>query len=194
MVPVHWWRRHQLQSNQSNGICWNAGFRLRSSSSSLVNTAKHGGQIKSLWERNYGKRGSTFDDAVRWLHGHACQQTDGDMLCRMLMQLTDEMATWLIRCGPEGRRQQRRNRSDGSIAFCYLLSLAGAATTIIFVATNTCLSRQSTPFVATKVCLLWQKFCRVKNMSLLSRQAYFCRDKYVFCRDKNDTCGSSRQW
>ena len=58
---------------------WNAGFRLRSSSIPLVNTAKHGGQIKSLWERNYGKRGSTFDHAVRWLPGHACQQTGVDM-------------------------------------------------------------------------------------------------------------------
>ena len=54
---------------------------------------------------------------------------------------------------------------------------------LTFIATNTCLSRQT--FVATKV---------------LSRQAYFCRDKrHVLlrqtrvCRDKNYTYGSSRQ-
>ena len=57
------------------------------------------------------------------------------------------------------------------------ISLAGAATSIIFVTTksfvmtNTCLSEQNTSFVMTKVCLSEQNFCR----------------------DKNDTCGSSRQ-
>ena len=51
----------------------------------------------------------------------------------------------------------------------FLLSLAGAATSIIFVATlNTCLclSRQNTSFVATEVCL--------------SRQNYVCHDKTHF--------------
>ena len=59
-----------------------------------------------------------------------------------------------------------------------VLSLAGATASIIFV--------------VTKI------FCR--NI-ILSRQEHFCRDKRrvlmrqtrVFCRDKNDTCGSSRQ-
>ena len=45
------------------------------------------------------------------------------------------------------------------------LSLAGAATTIIFVATNTCLTRQNTSFFATKVCL--------------SRQTRVCCEKYL---------------
>ena len=33
------------------------------------------------------------------------------------------------------------------------VSLAGPATSVIFVATNTCLSRQNTSFVVTEVCL-----------------------------------------
>ena len=43
-----------------------------------------------------------------------------------------------------------------------------------FVATNTCLSRQNTSVVATKVCtcLSQQKFCHDKN--ILSRQIRFC--------------------
>ena len=67
-------------------------------------------------------------------------------------------------------------RSKLDILECVLkLSLAGAATSIIFVATNTCLSRQ--------ICVFpWQNTC-------LSLQNYVCRDKYFsgqrFCRDKN---------
>ena len=59
-----------------------------------------------------------------------------------------------------------------------LLSLAGAATSIIFVATNTfCCDKHTfvttkACFVTTNVCLSWQNVCR----------------------DKNYTCGSSRQW
>ena len=52
------------------------------------------------------------------------------------------------------------------------LSLAGTATSIIFVATNI--------------------FCRDKHNFVATRQAYFCRGKHtfvaakdVFCRDKN---------
>ena len=72
-----------------------------------------------------------------------------------------------------------------------------------FVAANT-------SFVATKVCLPWQNsFAATKvfvmTSILLSRQKCVCRDKTfvkntfvmtkdVFCHDKNDTCGSSRQW
>ena len=120
---------------------------------------------------------------------------------------------------------------------CLDLSLAGAATSIIFVMTSTCLSWQHTFFVATKVCLPRQSFCfdkiifvatkyfcRKKSFSAtntcLSQQAYFGCDKRpvlsrqtsvtfvatnichsktfvaanTCCRDKNDTCGSSRQW
>ena len=57
------------------------------------------------------------------------------------------------------------------------LLLAGAATSIIFVATNTCLSRQNVfcrdrnIFVATNICRSKQ-FCRAKIF--LSRPAYFC--------------------
>ena len=82
-----------------------------------------------------------------------------------------------------------------------LLSLAGAATSIIFVATKffvvvatTCLSQQNRSFVATKVWLLRQNFCRNKiffsqNIFYLSRQnmsfvAIKLR-KYHFCRDKS---------
>ena len=69
-----------------------------------------------------------------------------------------------------------------------------------FAATNTILSRQNTSFVATKICLSRQNRCRDKHVfvatKVLSRQAYFCRtntcDKHV-CRDKNDSCISSRQ-
>ena len=45
-------------------------------------------------------------------------------------------------------------------------SLAEAATSIMFVATNTCLSRQNTSFVETKVCLSRQKNCHDKNILL----------------------------
>ena len=69
------------------------------------------------------------------------------------------------------------------------VSLAGAATSIIFVATKVL-----STFVATNTCLSQQKYaCRDKIMFvqtniLLSRQAYFCGDKHVFvakniCRD-----------
>ena len=51
------------------------------------------------------------------------------------------------------------------------ISLAGMATSTIFVA--------NTSFVATKVCLLQQNY-------VLSRKK--------FCRNENDTCGSSCQW
>ena len=98
------------------------------------------------------------------------------------------------------------------------LSLAGAATSIIFVATNL-LSRQTRicrhkSFVATNTCLPPQKFCRDKHVFAatkhvltkafvatklcLSRQR-FCRDKHTFVATKDvlwhehDTCGSSRQ-
>ena len=94
-------------------------------------------------------------------------------------------------------RQTRRQKHAGERGG---ITLAGAATSIILVATNT-LSRQNMSFVATKVCLSQQNFCHDKY---LSRQTQLCRDKSFvptsillsqqnFCRDKNDTCGNSRQ-
>ena len=59
----------------------------------------------------------------------------------------------------------------------------------------TCLSRQNTSFVVTKVCLLWQKFCFGKHIfvmtnsfvmtKVLSRQAYFCLNKHMFVVTKH---------
>ena len=75
------------------------------------------------------------------------------------------------------------------------LSLVGAATSIIFVATEV-LSRQThlllqqkyacrdKTFVMTKLCLC-DKFCCDKHT--------FVTTKDLFCRNKNYTCGSSRQ-
>ena len=95
---------------------------------------------------------------------------------------------------------------------------------MIFVATNMCLSWQNTFFVTTKVgktfvtiklCLLRQKYFVMTNITL-SWQNYSillswqktcfvatntcfvatnrCVSWQIFCCDKNDTCGSSRQW
>ena len=100
-----------------------------------------------------------------------------------------------------------------------MLSLAGAAPSIIFVASKV-LSRQTqnTSFVATKICLSWQNYCHDKIMFvvtnichnktfvatsiLLSRQntsfvfvtSNMCLSQQNFCRNKNYPCGSSRQW
>ena len=68
------------------------------------------------------------------------------------------------------------------------VSLVGAATSIIFVATEVyiyvCLLWQTfccdkIMFVVTK--LLWQQFFFVLTNTCLSRQAYFCRDKGCVC-------------
>ena len=60
--------------------------------------------------------------------------------------------------------------------------------------------------VATERCVLLWQTCVCRNKSelvmtkLLSRQAYFCHDRthlmswQNFCCNKNDSCGSSRQW
>ena len=45
------------------------------------------------------------------------------------------------------------------------------------------LSRQNTSFVATKVCLSWQKFCRGKHVFVATKHV-FVETKDVFCRDK----------
>ena len=63
--------------------------------------------------------------------------------------------------------------------FCFAasrVSLAGAATSIIFVATKHVFCRYKSMFVATKVCLSRQNYVFVTT-NVLSRQAYFCRDK-----------------
>ena len=79
----------------------------------------------------------------------------------------------------------------GTVSLWTSLTLAGAATGIIFVATNTC-------FVVTKLCLSRQifvaYFCRDKKRVLscqtrLSRQKYACRNKTfvvtkLCCRSK----------
>ena len=83
------------------------------------------------------------------------------------------------------------------------VSLAGAATSIIFVgpkvfvAPNTCLSHKNM-LVATNTCLSRQSFCRNKHnfvaTTVLSQQAYFCREKHAFFateyvfRDKTRAC------
>ena len=57
------------------------------------------------------------------------------------------------------------------------LSLAGAAASIIFVATNVLLQRtQDTSFVTTKICLLQRNYV-CHNRIFLAPQAYFCHDK-----------------
>ena len=92
------------------------------------------------------------------------------------------------------------------------LSLAGAATSVIFIATNTCLSRQThllsrqkyachdKTFVTTNIFLSRQiNICRDKHnivatSLLLSRQnTCFVATKNMFCRDNNYACGNSRQ-
>ena len=79
-----------------------------------------------------------------------------------------------------------------------LLSFARAATSILFVATNTCLPRQNV-FCGDKVCLSRQTFCNKLTSMLLSRQKTcfvclswqnFCRNKIMYvatniCRDNN---------
>ena len=93
------------------------------------------------------------------------------------------------------------------------LSLAGAATSIIFVMTNTCLLQQNMCFVMTKVCLSQQNLCHdkhvccdktsfvvTKNMlvaanmtNVLSRQTIlsqqkFCHVKHTFVATKDVLC------
>ena len=90
-----------------------------------------------------------------------------------------------------------------------ILSLARAATSIIFVATNM-YKRVSVAtehvFCPDKNMLVVTKLCRDKNMFVVTKlcrdkntlvETKLCRDKNMLvvtklCRDKNDTCGSSR--
>ena len=61
------------------------------------------------------------------------------------------------------------------------LSLAGAATIIMFVAKNTC-------FVATKLCLLQQNVCRNKHVTNYFCHNKFCRGKHTFVATKDMFC------
>jgi len=67
-----------------------------------------------------------------------------------------------------------------------LLSLARSTTSIIFIATNTCLSRKKSYFVATKISLSQQtRICRDKTFVATN----ICSNKHIFfttrvCRDK----------
>ena len=75
------------------------------------------------------------------------------------------------------------------------LSLAGAATSIIFVTTkvvsrHTCLSQQTyfcrnKSFVVTNICCDKHNFTAT---NILSLQAYFCHDKHVFVSTKHIFC------
>ena len=65
----------------------------------------------------------------------------------------------------------------------FTLSLAGAATSIIFVVCFCCLLWQNTSFVMTKVCLAWQNFsvCCEKHTFVMTM---FCCNKYMFVMTK----------
>ena len=56
----------------------------------------------------------------------------------------------------------------------WMVSLAGAATSIIFVTTNTCLSWQTMSFVVTKICLPQQNFCWYEVI-LLQQNFFVCQ-------------------
>ena len=83
-----------------------------------------------------------------------------------------------------------RNKTVVATKLCYYAEQ-------IFVATNTCLSRQmfchdKHTFVARKVSLSRQTYFCHNKRRVLSRQTRVCHNKTFSC-DKNDTCGSSRQ-
>ena len=90
-------------------------------------------------------------------------------------------------------------------------SLAGAATSIIFVMTKvslrqTCVCCDKHTFVTTKDVFCHKNICRDKHSFVVTKvvmtKHIFCRDKSIlvvtnlchFCHDKNDACGSSSQW
>ena len=92
-----------------------------------------------------------------------------------------------------------------------IYQMEGAATSIIFVATNMCLSRQNASFVSTNVHLFVaiKYFCRDKTFvttnicRVLATNHIHCRNKVCcrdllsqqtrVCRDENDACGRSSQ-
>ena len=88
---------------------------------------------------------------------------------------------------PRGQLARRREVSQDGGHGAQRVSLAGAATSIFFVATNTtntCLSRQNTSFVPTKVRLSRQKFCRGRHT--------FVATGILLLRQK--TCLSRQKW
>ena len=84
------------------------------------------------------------------------------------------------------------------------ISLTGAATSIIFVATNKTRLLSREKFACRdKSLLVATKYLSHQNIfvnkmfvatKLLWRQAYYCPDTHRVWRDKNYTCGSSRQY
>ena len=66
--------------------------------------------------------------------------------------------------------------------FCHEKSMLVA---IKLLSQQTCLLRQKY-FVMTNIILLWQTFCCSKHA--------FVTTKDMFCRNKHDACGTSRQW
>ena len=73
----------------------------------------------------------------------------------------------------KGRRWQQPYCSLHTFPFASALSLAGAATIIIFVETKL--------FVATGMLLSWEKTCFVMSNPCLSQQTRVCRDKAFRC-------------
>ena len=57
----------------------------------------------------------------------------------------------------------------------------------VIVATKHVFCRDKSMLVATNIILSWQNLCRDRRCVLLWQTQ-------KLCRDKNDTCGSSRQW
>ena len=53
-----------LKSNEACYIHLNAGLRLESLSIPVVNTVPHGGQTESLWNCNYGRKGSEYSTSL----------------------------------------------------------------------------------------------------------------------------------
>ena len=67
--------------------------------------------------------------------------------------------------------------TDQLLSPSYLVSLVGAATSIIFVARNICRDKHN--FVMTKVLLRRTYFCRNRHM--------FTTAKHIFCHEKSKT-------
>ena len=75
------------------------------------------------------------------------------------------------------------------------LSLVRAATSIIFVTTKVlsqCLSQQNMSFFKTKICLSWQKFCCNKTMFVTTNKTFvmtnICHNKHNYVRTKHVFC------
>ena len=87
----------------------------------------------------------------------------------------------------------KRHGDDGTVRESVFLhnhshhvSLAGTATSIIFFATNTCLSQQNKSFVATKVLLSRENFCRDQHNFVAAKHKHtFFATKEVFCCNKH---------